>query len=87
MLIGTKMSTFNKENHIQENQKWRRYGYLPEQHVLKKRWKPRKQDARTSGLYRVLQTQVNGTVTIELRLGVSERLNIWRVNRTKNVRR
>jgi hypothetical protein len=72
------------ENRIQENQKRRWYNYLPEQRVLKKHWKPHKLDARTSGPYRVLQTQVNGTVTIELRLGVSERLNIWRVNRTKN---
>jgi hypothetical protein len=67
------------ENLMQENQKRRRYDYLPEQRVLKKRWKPRKLDKRTSGLYRVLQTHVNGTVTIELRPRVSERLNIWRV--------
>jgi hypothetical protein len=67
------------ENLIQENLKRRLYDYLPEQHILKKRWKPRKLDKRTSKLYRVLQTQVNGTVTIELRRGVSERLNTWRV--------
>ncbi len=72
------------ENHIWENQKMRQYGYLPEQRILKKHWKPRKLDARTSGPSRVLQTQVNGTVTTELRPGVSERLNIRRVNRTKN---
>jgi hypothetical protein len=42
-------------------------------------WKPRKLDERTSGLYRVLQTHVNGTVTIELGPGVSERLNIRRI--------
>jgi hypothetical protein len=67
------------ENLIRENQKRRWYDYLPEQCVLKKHWKPSKLDARTSGLYRVLQTHVDGTVTIELRLGVSERLNIQRV--------
>jgi hypothetical protein len=72
------------ENLIQENQKRRWYNYLSEQYVLKKCWKPRKLDARTSGPYRVLQTQVNGTVTIELRPGVSERVNTQRVNRTKN---
>ncbi len=49
---------------IWENQKRRWYNYLPEQCILKKRWKPRKLDARTSGPYRVLQTHVNGTVTI-----------------------
>jgi hypothetical protein len=71
-------------NLIQENQKKRWYNYLPEQRVRKKHWKPHKLDARTSGPYRVLQTQVNGTVTIELRPGVSERLNTRRVNRTMN---
>jgi hypothetical protein len=55
------------ENLIQENQKRRWYDYLPGQRVLKKRWKLRKLVARTSGPYRVLQTHVNGTVTIELR--------------------
>jgi hypothetical protein len=67
------------ENLVQENQKRRWYDYLPEQSVLKKRWKPRKLYKRTSGPYRVLQTQVNNTVIIELRPGISERLNIWRV--------
>ena len=67
------------ENLLRENQKRRRYDYVPQQRVLKKRWKPRKLDERTSGPYRVLQTHVNGTVTIELRPGVSERLNIRRV--------
>jgi hypothetical protein len=42
------------ENLIQENQKRRWYDYLPGQRVPKKRWKPRKLDARTSGPYRVL---------------------------------
>jgi hypothetical protein len=60
------------ENLMQENQKRRRYDYIPEQCILKKCWKPCKLDARTSGPYRVLQTHVNSTVTIELRPGVSE---------------
>jgi hypothetical protein len=67
------------ENLIQENQKRRQYNYLPKQHILKKHWKPRELDKRHSGLYRVLKTHVNGTVTTELRPGVSGRLNIWRV--------
>ncbi len=33
---------------------------------------------RTSGLYRVVKTHVKGTVSKELRPGVSERLNIRR---------
>ena len=43
---------------------------------LRKKWEPHKLDQRTSGPYRVLQTHVNGTLTIELRPDVSERLNI-----------
>ena len=71
------------ENLIRENQKRRRYDYLPQQRILKKCWKPRKLDKRTSGPYRVLQTHVNGTVTIELRPGVSERFNIQRIKQYK----
>jgi hypothetical protein len=67
------------ENLTQENQKRRRHDYLPGQRILKKHWKPPKLDARASGPYRVLQTHVIITVTIELRPGVSERLNIRRV--------
>jgi hypothetical protein len=43
---------------MQENQKRRQYDYLPEQRVLKKHWKPRKLDKRTSGPYRVIQTYI-----------------------------
>ena len=76
--------TLRREHLINENltrdyQKRRRYNYLPQQCILKKCWKPRKLDERTSGPCRVLQTHVNGTVTIELRPGVSERLNIQRI--------
>ena len=72
-----------KQEHIihekRENQKRRRYDYIPQQRVLKKHWKPRKLSERTSGPYRVVQTHLNGTVTIKLRPGVSERLNIQRI--------
>jgi hypothetical protein len=64
---------------LHENQKRRRYDYIPQQRVLKKHWKPRKLSKRTSGPYRVVQTHLNGTVTIKLRPGVSERLNIQRI--------
>ncbi len=67
------------DNLIQENQKRHRYDHVPQQRVLKKNWKPRKLDERTSGPYRVIQTHVNGTLTIELRPGVSERIKIRRV--------
>ncbi len=67
------------DNLIRENKKRRRYDYVPQQRVLKKNWKPRKLDKQTSGPYRVIQTHVNGTLTIELTPGVSERINIRRV--------
>ena len=44
---------------------------------LRRDKKPCKLGKRTSGPYKVLQTHVNGT--LELRPGVSERLNIRRV--------
>jgi hypothetical protein len=34
---------------------------------------------RTTGPYTILQTHVNGTVTIELQPGISERLNTQRI--------
>ncbi len=43
---------------------------------LRKDEKPCKLGKRTSGPYNVLQTHVNGTLTIELRPGISERLNV-----------
>ncbi len=67
------------ENLMRENQKRRRYDYIPQEKVLKKTWKPRKLGMRTTGPYTILQTHVNGTVTIELRPGISERLNIQRI--------
>jgi hypothetical protein len=57
------------EHLIRGNQKHCRYVYVPEQRVLKKKWKPRKLGERTSGPYRVLQRHVNGTFTIALRPG------------------
>ncbi len=77
--ITCKQEHLIHENLLRKSQKRRRYDYASDQRVLKKRWKPCKLDARTSGPYKVLQTHVNGTVTIELRPGISERLNIQRV--------
>jgi hypothetical protein len=77
--INQKREHLIHENLIRENQKKRWYNYLPDQCILKKHWKLHKLDTRTSGPYRVLQTRVNGTVTMELRLGASERLTILRV--------
>ncbi len=64
---------------MRENQKRRGFDYAPQQRVLKKKWKPRKLDERTCGLYKIVQTHVNGTVTIQLRPGLTERINIRRI--------
>ncbi len=67
------------ENLMRENQKRRGFDYAPQQRVLKKKWKPRKLDERTSGPYKIVQTHVNGTVAIQLRPGLTERINIRRI--------
>jgi hypothetical protein len=67
------------ENLMRENQKRHRYDYVPQQLILKKKWNPHKLGEHTSGPYRILQTHVNGTLTVELRPGVSERIHIRRV--------
>jgi hypothetical protein len=45
--ITQKREHLIQENLMQENQKRRRYDYLPEQCILKKHWKPGKLDKRT----------------------------------------
>ena len=60
------------ENLMRENKKRRRHDYAVDDRVLKKRHNPTKLGPRTVGPYRVVQTHVNGTVTIELRHGVTE---------------
>ncbi len=67
------------ENLIRENQKQHHYSYVPQQRILKMKWSPHKLSKCTSGPYQILQTHVNGTLTVELRPGVSERINIRRV--------
>ncbi len=78
-VITLKREHLIHENLLRENQKRRRYNYMPQQRVLKKRWKSRKLHTHKSGPYRVVQTHVNGTVTIESKPGASERLNIQRI--------
>jgi hypothetical protein len=64
------------KNLMRENRKRRRHDYAVNQRVLKKRHNPTKLGPWTSGPYRVSQTHVNGTVTIELQHGVTERVII-----------
>jgi hypothetical protein len=77
--ITLKQEHLINENLMKENQKQRRYNYIPKQKILKKTWKPQKLGIRITGPYTILQTHVNGTVTIELRPGISERLNIQQI--------
>jgi hypothetical protein len=67
------------EKLMRENQKRRGNNYAPPQMVLKKKWKPKKLGERTSGPYRIVQVHVNGTVTIQLRPGLTERINIRQI--------
>jgi hypothetical protein len=53
--------------------------YVPNQKVLKKKHMSQKLGHKISGPYKILQTHVNGTVTIELKPGTSERINVHRV--------
>ena len=64
---------------MQQNaQRWR-YDYAINQKVLEKVHDPTKLGIRTSGRYNVKQVHFNGTITIQLRPGVAERINIRRV--------
>jgi hypothetical protein len=67
------------ENLMRENQKRRGHDYAPQQLLLKKKWKPKKLGKRTSGAYKIEQVHVNGTVTIQLRPGLTERINIRQI--------
>ncbi len=53
------------ENLMRENRKRHRHDYAVDDRVLKKRHIPTKLGPRTVGPYRVIQTHVNGTVTID----------------------
>jgi hypothetical protein len=66
-------------NLMRENRKHPRHDYAVDNRVLKKRHNPTKLGTRKSGLYKIVQTYVNGIVTIELRQGVTERINIRRI--------
>ena len=70
---------FVNENLRHANRKRRQYDYAPGQQVLKKVHDPTKLGVRTAGPYTIERVHVNGTVTIELRQGVTERINIRRL--------
>ena len=61
------------------NSKRYSYDYQVGERVLKRKYEYAKLDERWEGPFEVLQVHVNGNVTIQLRDGVSERINIRRV--------
>ena len=61
------------------NQKYRSYNYTVGQKVLKKVHNPTKLGVRTDGPSLIERVQANGTLTIKLRPGISERIIIRRV--------
>ena len=74
----------NREQHVNENlrranRKRRQYDYAPGQQVLKKVHNPTSLGVRSSGPYTIDRVHVNGNFTIQLRPGVTERINIRRV--------
>jgi hypothetical protein len=72
------------EHHVNEdlqhyNRKQRQYDYAPGQQVLKKVHDPTKLRVRTEDPYTIEHVHVNGNLTILLREGITERINIRRV--------
>jgi hypothetical protein len=78
-LLAQRREQLVYENLRRQNRKRRRYDYVVGQRVLKKIHKPTKLGLRTEGPYVVSTVHVNGTVTIQLKEGVTERINIRRV--------
>ena len=54
----------------------RRFDYAPKQQVLKKLDNPAKLGDRKTGSYEIEEVHTNGTITIDLQDGVTERINI-----------
>ncbi len=72
------------EHHVNENLprangKQHQYDYAPGQQVLKKVHNTTKLGVRTEGPYTIEHIHVNGNLTILLREGITERINICRV--------
>ena len=84
-LIADWHTITNKREHLvnknlrRANKKRRRFDYASNQQVLKKLHDPTKLGDRTTGPYKITQVHTNGTITIELRPTLTERINIRRV--------
>jgi hypothetical protein len=72
------------EHHVNENlrcanRKQCQYDYAPGQQVLKKVHNPTRLGVRAEGPYTIERVHVNGNLTILLREGITEHINIRRV--------
>ena len=77
--IARKREQFVNENLRRANARRRSYDYASGQQVLKKAHDPTKLGVRTTGPFLIDRVHVNGNVTLRLRPGVTERINIRRV--------
>eukprot|EP00956_Cyclotella_meneghiniana_P038042 scaffold148074_cov71-Cyclotella_meneghiniana.AAC.1 len=77
--IAPKREQHVNENLRRANQKRRQYDYAAGEAILKKVHNPTSLGVRTNGPYTIDRVHVNGTLTIRLRPGVTERINIRRV--------
>ena len=77
--IASRREQIVNESLRRQNAKRRSYDYVIGQNVYKKMVDPSKLGRRVDGPYRVRQVHTNGNITIELRQGVTERINIRRV--------
>ena len=72
------------EHHVNENlrhanTKQHQFDYAPGKQVLKKAYDPTKLGVRMEGPYTIERVHINGNLTILLREGITERINIRRV--------
>ncbi len=67
------------ENIQHANRKQRHFDYAPGQQVLKKGHNPTKLGVRMEGPYTIECIHADGNLTILLRKGIAERINIHRV--------
>ena len=67
------------EQTMAENRKQISHDYQPNDQVLVLAYKPDKLEPRARGPYHILHTHVNGTVTIQRSLTITERINIRRL--------
>ena len=77
--IAARREQLVNDNLRRANKKRRQYDYASGQKVLKMVHDPTKLGVRTSGPYTIELVHINGTITIQLRPGISERINIRRV--------